>query len=616
MFNRRDFNRAALGALGTALNSTARPAMGHAFAIGSSAFLLDGKPFSIRAGELHPARIPQPYWRNRLRMAHAMGINAISMYVFWNLNEPEPGKFNFSGRADIAEFVRMAQAEGLWVILRPGPYVCAEWEFGGMPWWLLREKDMEIRSVNRRFLQAAARYMSELGRRLAPLQISNGGPIIMVQVENEYGSYSANHNYMHDIATMIQNAGFSCPLFTNNGGGGMTARGSLPGILPGLDGGTGIDIMKQIRPYRPHGPWFVPELYPGTLDHWGEPFIRVPAAPVTDSTQWDLVHNVSFSYYMIHGGTTFGFMNGANGAAPQITSYDNDYPVDESGRPTKKYFALREVLLKHAVPGADIPAVPACPPIIAIPPIELSEACNVLDLLGKPILAERPMTMEELNQGYGYILYRTRITGRTSGILSINKLRDFALVFINSKRVAVLDRRLGQSSCPVEVPNGTAALDILVENCGRCNYGYSCLHDVRKGIVGTVSFDGRELKGWEMYGLPMSTVPNRFKPIIRSAPALSAPILRRGYFSLERTGDTFLDMTAWGKGIVFVNGHNLGRYWHIGPQQTLYLPGCWLKRGRNEIVVFEMLREKPQYVAGIKTPILDKLGEAETTTTG
>ena len=616
MLNRRDFNKVALGTVGAFLEGGTKQSVHDKFKIGRSQFLLDGKPFSIRAGEMHPARIPRPYWGDRLRMAHAMGINTVSLYVFWNLQEPEPGMFDFHGRADVAKFVRMAQAEGLWVILRPGPYVCSEWEFGGMPWWLLREKDMEIRSVNRHFLAAAARYMSELGRRLAPLQISYGGPIIMVQVENEYGSYAGDHAYMRDIANIIRSAGFTCPLFTNNGGDGMMRRGSLPGVLPGLDGGAGLDIMKQIRPYRPHGPWFVPELYPGTLDHWGKPFIRVPAAPVADNTQWNLTHNVSFSYYMIHGGTTFGFMNGANGAVPQITSYDNDYPIDESGRPTNKYFALRKVLRKHAVPGADIPVVPACPPIIAIPPIKLSEACNVLDLLGKPMLAEKPMTMEELNQGYGYILYRTRIIGKGASILSINKLRDFALVFLDSKRVAVLDRRLGQHTCTVQLPDRSAKLDILVENCGRCNYGYACLHDVQKGIVGTVSLNGRELTGWKMYKLPMSTVPKKFRPDPNRSHIFGLPSLYRGFFDLQLTGDSFLDMRKWGKGIVFVNSHNLGRYWHIGPQQTLYLPGCWLKRKRNEIVVFEMLKDQVRYVAGIKTPILDQLGHAGTTSTG
>jgi beta-galactosidase len=616
MLNRRNFNKAALGVMGAALNGTAGATQGHTFEIGRSSFMLDGKPFFIRAGELHPVRIPRPYWPNRLRMAHAMGLNAVSLYVFWNFNEPEPGKFDFTGRADVTEFVRMAQAEGLWVILRPGPYVCAEWEFGGLPWWLLRETDMEIRSTNRRFLSAAARYMSELGRRLSPLQISNGGPIIMVQVENEYGSYSGDHAYMRDIAAIIRDAGFQCPLFTNNGGGGMMKRGSLPGILPGLDGGTGPDIMKQISPYRPDGPWFVPELYPGTLDHWGQPFIHVPTAPVANNTKWNITHNVSFSYYMVHGGTTFGFMNGANGAMPQITSYDNDYPVDEAGRPTNKYFALRKILLKYAKDDAKIPDVPACRPIIEIPPIELNEACPIATILGKPILAERPMTMEELDQGYGYILYRTDITGKGLGVLSINKLRDFALVFVDSKRVAVLDRRIGQHSCTLQIPDRPAVLDILVENSGRCNYGYACLHDVRKGIVGTVTLSGRELTGWKMYKLPMSTVPSNFRPYPNRSHTFGLPSLYRRFFDLQLTGDTFLDMRSWGKGIVFINGHNLGRYWHIGPQQTLYLPGCWLKRKRNEIVIFEMLKDQVPHVAGIKSPILDQLGHAGTISSG
>ena len=616
MLNRRNFTKGVLGAAGSVLSGGATSPVKHTFEVGHSSFLLDGKPFSIRSGEMHPARIPQPYWRDRLRMAHAMGLNTVSIYVFWNLVEPEPGRFNFLGQADVASFVRMARDEGLWVILRPGPYVCAEWEFGGMPWWLLKDKTMRVRTLNKAFLAAAKGYTIELGRQLAPLDITRGGPIILVQVENEYGSYAGDHTYMRDIAAMTRTAGFQCPLFTNNGGGSMMAHGSLPGILPGLDGGTGPDIMRQLRPYRPHGPWFVPESYTGWLDHWGQPFVRVATAAIVDQTKWKLAHDVSFSYYMVHGGTTFGFMSGANGPVPQITSYDYDAPIDESGRPTKKYFALRNVLLKHAVRGATIPAVPKRPPTIEIPSITLGEVCPLSAAMGKPTAAATPKTMEELNQGYGYVLYRTRLRGGASGVLAIDKLRDFALVFVNSKRVAVLDRRLGQHSCVLKMPNGEATLDILVENCGRCNYGYACLHDVRKGIVGRVILGGRELRGWEMYTLPMAAPPKGFRPLLHPDKVLGMPVFRRGFFNLQRTGDTFLDMRPWGKGIVFVNGHNLGRYWHIGPQQTLYLPGCWLRRGRNEIVVFEMLRGQPLRVAGIRTPILDKLGKAEASVAG
>ncbi|HZI33993.1 MAG TPA: beta-galactosidase, partial [Candidatus Binatia bacterium] len=295
------------------------------FYIGETNFLLNGKPFLIKAGEMHPARVPHQYWADRLRMIHAMGLNTVSIYVFWNVHEPQEGEFNFKGDAAIAEFVRLAQKEGLWVILRPGPYCCAEWEFGGYPWWLLKQHDMKVRSQDPRFLSAASAYMNKLGEQLAPLQITHGGPIIMVQVENEYGSYGHDHVYMQKIMDMDRAAGFDVPFFTADGGGGMMAAGHLPDALPGLNGGGGSSIFEEIGKYRPHGPWFVPEFYPGWLDHWGEPHSQTGIGGLVHETEWKLTNDVSFCYYMVFGGTSFGFMNGANHGGhyqPQPTSYD------------------------------------------------------------------------------------------------------------------------------------------------------------------------------------------------------------------------------------------------------------------------------------------------------
>ncbi|HUC85028.1 MAG TPA: beta-galactosidase family protein, partial [Candidatus Acidoferrales bacterium] len=542
------------------------------FTIGDQDFLLDGKPFQIRAGEMHPARVPHEYWADRLKMAHAMGLNTVSIYVFWNQHEPREGEYNFSGDADVARFVRLAQKEGLWVILRPGPYCCAEWEFGGYPWWLLKTHDMKVRSQDPRFLAAAGAYLKKLGDQLAPLQVTHGGPIILVQVENEYGSYGGDHAYMRKILELDRAAGFDVPVFTADGGGSMMANGSLPEALPGLNGGNGPDIMKEIGKYRPNGPWLVPEFYPGWLDHWGEPHAQVGIGGLVRETEWKLTNHVSFCYYMIYGGTSFGFMNGANYGGhfqPQPTSYDYNSPMDEMGRPTEKYFALRRVLAKHLAPGETLPEVPAATPVIGIPPIELSESASIFDNLGQPVKSPKPLSFEDLGQGYGYVLYRTKISGPVQALLKIKELRDYAVVCLNGKRVAVLDRRYRQDSTPLQSDAPSATLDILVENGGRINYGAE-LPDNRKGITESVTLGDRELTGWEMYRLPFDQVSTlKFQ----AAPAGEAPAVHRGTFELSQLGDTFLDLRGWGKGIVFVNGHNLGRYWHIGPQQTLYCPG-------------------------------------------
>lgn len=579
------------------------------FVIGTNNFLLNGKPFQIKAGEMHPARIPHEYWADRLRMAHAMGLNTVSIYVFWNALEPREGEFNFTGDNDVAEFVRLAQKEGLWVILRPGPYVCAEWEFGGYPWWLLKQHDLKVRSQDPRFLAAANTYMQKLGEQLAPLQVTRGGPILMMQVENEYGSYGHDHVYMGEIRDMERAAGFDIPQFTADGGGSMMAGGHVEGALPGLNGGDGPDIMKQIAKYRPTGPWLVPEFYPGWLDNWGNPHAQTGIKGLLRETKWKLTNDVSFCYYMVYGGTSFGFMNGANygsSYSPQPTSYDYDAPMDEAGQPTKKFYALRELLAKYLAPGETLPEVPATTPVIAVTNIELTEAARIFDNLGQAVHAEEPLSFEDLNQGYGYVLYRTKLSGPVKGLLKIRQMRDYATVYVNGERVAILDRRYKQDSTMLDITNQAATLDILVENGGRINYGHK-LADNRQGITESVTLDGTELTGWDMYKFPFDTADNEGGLHFKPGTSVAGPAVYRGHFDLAGTGDTFLDLRGWSKGIVFVNGHNLGRYWFIGPQQTLYCPGCWLKQGKNEITIFEQLKDGAQPVEGLTTPVLDQL---------
>jgi beta-galactosidase len=588
--------------------SMARAAEPRSFAIGPDAFLLDGKPIQLISGEMHPARIPPEYWPQRLRMARAMGLNAVTIYCFWNVLEPEPGQWNFTGFGDVAAFCRIAQQEGLLVILRPGPYVCAEWDFGGYPAWLLRNPAMKVRSMDPDYLKAADTYVHHLAGQLAPLQIERGGPIIMVQVENEYGSFGKDKAYLAHLRDTLKDAGFDVPLFTADGGGSMMAAGSIDGALPGLNGGDAESVFKEVGKYRAKGPYFVPEFYPGWLDHWGERHSTTSAAGAASGLKKLLDKNVSVNLYMFHGGTNWNGMSGANFGGhyqPQPTSYDYDAPLDEAGRPTKKYFSLRKVIADRLGGDATIPPVPANNPVIAIAPIALDESVSFLAHLPTPVMSEKPMTMEDLNQNYGYVLYRMQIANSAGPRkLTIHGLADYGQVFVDGNPVAVLDRRLKQESADITLPAGeTPRLDILVECDGRVNYGGQILNN-HKGITQGVSLGDDVLSGWQNFSMPLPDV----EKLAFTKGSTEPPALFHGTFQLTAVGDTFLDMRGWTKGWVWVNGHNLGRYWFIGPQQTLYMPGCWLRKGENSIVVLEQekLPEKLS-VAGLTEPILDQV---------
>lgn len=583
----------------------------HTFALGDSVFLLDGKPFQIISGELHYVRIPEAYWKDRLHKARAMGLNTVAVYCMWNMHEPEPGKWVFKGNEDVARFVKLAAEEGLWVILRPGPYVCAEWEFGGYPWWLLKDKDIQVRSRDPRFMKASREYLMQLGKQLAPLQITNGGPIIMVQVENEYGSFGNDTTYERQIAHDVRDAGFTVPFFTADGDW-LFKNAALPGILPGANGeGDPVKLKKLVNEFHDgKGPYFVPELYPGWLDHWGHPFVKVAADRVVKETKGLLDAGVSINFYMWHGGTNFGFMNGANYTnkepiQPDITSYDYDAPLSEAGVPTEKYMALRKLIMNYlpADERAKVPPVPAAPHFISIPDISLKQNASLFNNLPKAIHNTNPLNMEALDQGYGYVLYRTTLQNGGNGLLSIDGLRDYAEVFINGKSVGILNRMHQKYSMEINAP-ANARLDILVENLGRINYGHEMVNNL-KGITGDIKLNDKTLTGWDMFSLPLKNTKGIH--FTKNNEPLNAPSFYKGNFKLLQTGDTFLDMSEWGKGIVFVNGHNLGRYWNIGPQQTLYLPGCWLKKGKNEIVIFEQSGKVQSSVSAIDHPILDQL---------
>ncbi|MDE3234785.1 MAG: beta-galactosidase [Bacteroidota bacterium] len=583
----------------------------HSFSLGDSVFLLDGKPFQMISGEMHYTRVPREAWRQRMKMAKAMGLNTIGTYVFWNVHEPQKGVYDFSGNNDIAEFVKEAQEEGLWVILRPSPYVCAEWEFGGYPYWLQNEKGLVVRSKEPAYVKEYKEYIMQVGKQLAPLQVNHGGNILMIQIENEYGSYGSDKEYLEMNRKMFVDAGFDGLLYTCDPANDL-AKGHLPGLLPAVNGlDKPLQVKKLIRDnHNGKGPFYIAEWYPAWFDWWGTQHHTVPAEKYVTRLDSVLAAGISINMYMFHGGTTRAFMNGANyndknPYEPQISSYDYDAPLDEAGNATEKFMQFRKVIEKHLRMGEVLPAIPAAKKSMSVTNIHFTQSIPVFDLLPKAVTSLSPLTFEALHQAYGYVLYRTVLPKHSASFLAINGLRDYAIVMLNGNRVGVLDRRLKQDSIILPASATTATLDILVENLGRINFGPYLLKNT-KGITGQVIFDGTEIQNWKMYGLPFDTLPV-VKNFSKKEYNATVPVLKRGSFELGEVADTYLDFSNWGKGCVWVNGHNLGRYWSIGPQQTIYLPAEWLKKGKNEIVVFEMLRPEQKKLQGIDHPVLNIL---------
>jgi len=582
-------------------------AEGHSFGIEGDHFVLDGKPFQIISGEMHYARIPREYWRDRLKKARAMGLNTVSTYVFWNAHEPKPGAYDFSGLLDVAAFIRLAQEEGLYVILRPGPYSCAEWDLGGFPAWLFAEPGITLRSTDEKFLTPAERWLKRLGRELAPLQLSRGGPILAVQVENEYGSFGSDKLYMRRIRDALLNAGFTDSLLFTADGGDELAAGTLPNIHAAINFGPGAGQSEfaKLAKFRPDRPLFNSEYWDGWFDHWGEHHHVTDAAQQAKEIDWILSQGYSINLYMFHGGTSFGFMSGANWDhqtyEPDVTSYDYDSALSEWGTLTKKYAAFRDVIAKYR-PGVEIPDPPAPLPIVEVPEFELHESASLWSSLPDPIAAEQPRNMESFGQSYGYILYRTKLKSKGMGELVLPALRSYARVYVNSKLVGLADRRLKQDRVNVQATAGDI-LDILVEGTARINFSRELLTE-RQGIDGAVSLAGHELTGWQVYPLPMED----FAALKFSAKEnVTGPAFYRGHFDLKTTGDTFLDLRRWGKGAVWVNGHALGRFWNVGPQQTLYLPAPFLRKGSNDVVVFTVGGHTNR-LRGLKEPVLDEMG--------
>lgn len=579
-------------------------AQNHTFSFQNTEFMLDGKPYQIISGEMHPARIPSEYWRHRIQMTKAMGCNTVSAYIFWNYHEDAEGVYNFTtGNKDLAKFIQIAQEEGMWVILRPGPYVCAEWDFGGIPNYLLKIPDIKVRCMDPRYIKAVENYLAKLAAVIKPFEITNGGPILMLQIENEYGSYGNDREYLKTLANIWRKNGITIPFFTGDGPTQyMLEAGSLPDCASGLDSGSEQKDFDLAISMNPGVPVFSSETYPGWLTHWGEKWARPDTTDLMKEVRFLLSNKKSFNFYVIHGGTNFGFTAGANsggkGYEPDVTSYDYDSPINEQGLPTPKYFALRKLIGKYLPKGSKLPDIPAPIPAIEVPEIKMSVFSSIWNNLPQPILSIQPKPFEMFDQNQGYIIYKTTLIGHKSGKLDITDLHDYATIFVNGKYVGKLDRREELST--IKIPKSDVkdpVLEIVVEGMGHINFAQHIID--RKGITERVTLNGMTLMNWEIYRLPMTEdYISSLKPSTNND---KPGIYFKGNFKLDEISDTFFDMSKYSKGVVWVNGHNLGRYWEIGPQYRLYCPAIWLNKGENEIIVFDSHLTDPKPIKGLKT---------------
>ena len=575
----------------------------YSFSMDSANFLLDGKPFQIISGEIHYSRIPKEYWRHRIKMVKAMGCNTIATYVFWNYHEIEKGKFDFtSENRDLTYFIEIVKEEGMWLLFRPGPYSCGEWDLGGIPPYLLSIPDIKLRCMDPRYMQAVEKYIKTMSEIISPYLITNGGPILLLQIENEYGSFGNDREYMKRLKELWQENGVDIPYYTSDGATTyMLEAGTLPGCAVGLDPGGRQQNFDLAREMNPGVPVFSSETYPGWLTHWGEDWIRPDTANLLKQVRFLMDNKLSVNFYMLHGGTNFGYSAGANsggaGYQPDITSYDYDAPINELGQATYKFYALQNLLNKYR--SNEDPLAPQPDPIhvMEIPEVEMIPFTSVWNRLPSPILSVQPKPFEYYNHYYGFAVYKTELIGHKKGKLTITELHDYATLFVDGNYIGAIDRSKGENSIDLpETQSKNPVLEIFVEGMGRINFAQQLID--RKGITDRVTLNGMTLMNWEVYCLPMD--PDYVNSLSQSEKNIKPGIFFKGEFSLDEVADTYIDMSNYKKGVVWVNGHNLGRYWEIGPQHSLYCPAPWLKKEMNEIIVFDLHQLEAMPIKGVK----------------
>ncbi|MGG4142126.1 glycoside hydrolase family 35 protein [Paenibacillus algorifonticola] len=588
------------------------------FEIEGNGFVYDGKPVRMISGAMHYFRIVPEYWKDRLWKLKACGFNTVETYVAWNVHEPREGCFNFEGMADLERFIRLADELGLYVIVRPSPYICAEWELGGLPSWLLADSDMRLRCSYKPFLDKVDAYYDVLLPKLKPLLCTSGGPIIALQIENEYGSYGNDKAYLSHLREAMLARGMDVLLFTSDGSEDyMLQGGTLPKALMTLNfGSKPEEAFAKLLDYQPDKPLVCMEYWNGWFDHWGDEHHVRGHEDVVDVLDRILERGASVNFYMFHGGTNFGFYNGANHIdfyEPTVTSYDYNALLSESGDITEKYMAIREVIGRYT----ELP-LPALAEMLPSPPlpkrsygeVRLTERAVLFDCwdqLSSPVYSVFPETMERLGQAHGFIWYETELTGPQEACeIIIQDVRDRALIYIDGVYQGLAER-WGSDSVTVTIPAQGAVLGILVENMGRINYG-SQLRDI-KGITVGVKAGTRQynqfLFGWQIRTLPLDDLSGlRFSAPPIGKAAEEGPVFYRGAFSVDEPADTFLKLEGWTKGVAYVNGFNLGRYWEKGPQQTLYIPGPLLHAGDNELIIFELQGLKESKVLLQDYPVL------------
>lgn len=586
-------------------------------------FMLSGKPLRIIAGSLHYFRLPSAYWRDRLRKLKAAGLNSVTTYVEWSFHEPEERQYKFDGDHDISKYIQIAAEEGLYVLLRVGPYICAERDLGGLPYWLLSKyMNIKLRTTDKNYQKEAKIWIDKLFTQVSSLLYANGGPIILVQVENEYGSYGSDTVYKEQVRDMLhEHVGDAALLFTTDGTApSMFLAGSVSNTLTTIDFNAGTNVksvFQTLRSYRPTGPLMNSEFYTGWLTHWGEHLQTTSADAVVKTLGEMLDYGANVNFYMFFGGSNFEFTSGANWGGtyqPDITSYDYDSPLTEAGDPTHKYFLIRDTLKKYQLVDDSIkPPVPSPKGDYGI--VNVTFTVNLLSSEGRASLGKKYghvsgkklPTFEQLRQRGGMMLYETTLT-ETTGLLEINQPRDLIFVFVDGVFKGRISRMHKIYSLPLPAKSGSV-LSLLVENQGRINYGPK-LHDY-KGILGAVKHNGQYLEGnWTVTGYPLESLN---LPQTKSLDVPNSPSIFEGRFTLpkdETPLDTFIDTTGWGKGFIWINGHNLGRYWpEIGPQVTLYIPGVWLKAGPEENLLQILELNKPADILAmnlIDYPILDR----------